>query len=116
MINIEGKTRVLGANANGGGRVMDGLRGWMGCTDGWAAVIPQHTERDETAYCLPLAISWLFWLFLSFMALLAFSSFSGFHGFFFLSMALLAFSSFSGFHGSSGSFMAFLAFLAFFCF
>ena len=35
MINIEGKSRVLGANANGGGRVMDGLRGRRGC-GGWA--------------------------------------------------------------------------------
>ena len=65
MINIEGKSRVLGANANGGGRVMDGaavmegLSGWRGC-GGWAAVIPQHTERDETAYCLSMALSWLF--------------------------------------------------------
>lgn len=38
MINIEGKSRVLGANANGGGGVMEGLR-WVGCGDGWAAVM-----------------------------------------------------------------------------
>jgi hypothetical protein len=62
---------------------MEGLHGWrgcggwaavVGCADGWAAVIPQHTERDETAYCLSMALSWLFLLFLAFMA------FSFFHG------------------------------------
>ena len=85
----------------------DGLSGWMGC-GGWAAVIPQHTERDETAYCLSMALSWLFHG--SFMALLAFSCFHG------SSWLFLAFMALSWLFLVFLAFMAFMALLAFSCF